>query len=160
MTRSTKLFESLVGIALFLLAGAVARAEVPALVASAAAPPAKLPENAAPPSAPSKAPARVASYVLSATLDGSAHTVKATGTITWRNASRLAVNELFVHLYMNAFKNQRSLFLRSPFTEGRSGAQAQEWGYVDVERLFARELGTDLWPAHAPGSPEDPDDET
>jgi hypothetical protein len=152
-----KLVEALSGIALFVLAGAVARAgEPPAEEPRAPSPPA----DAVPAAPPAEKPARIASYTLSARLDEKEHRVAATGTITWRNAARVSVSELYLHLYLNAFKNQRSLFLRSPFEEARSGARAEEWGYVDVERLVARELGADLWPARTPGSPDDPSDET
>lgn len=61
---------------------------------------------------------------------------------------------------MNAFKNDESLFLRSPFGAGRSGQHGSKWGYIDVKRLYARELESDLWPARSAKSPGDPDDET
>jgi hypothetical protein len=166
LATRTKLVEAVLGLACFALAGAVARAELPATppaTASAGAPPAASAPSAAPASATppaSGAPERIASYTLSARLDEKAHRVAATGTIRWRNAARVAVRELYVHLYLNAFKNQRSLFLRSPFDEGRSGARAQDWGYIDVERFFARELAADLWPTRTAGTPGDPNDET
>jgi hypothetical protein len=164
VANRTKLFEAALGILGFALAGAVARAEIPGSPAAhgsaetvepppLAERPAAAPELAA-------APERIASYTLAARLDEKAHRVTATGTIRWRNAARVAVRELYVHLYLNAFKNQRSLFLRSPFDEGRSGARAQDWGYIDVERFFVRELDTDLWSTRTPGTPEDPNDET
>ncbi|HVR20870.1 MAG TPA: M1 family metallopeptidase, partial [Polyangiaceae bacterium] len=148
MVGRKKLFEAALGVALFVLAGAVARAADPVSPTPAVAAPTL------------EVPPRIASYTLSARLDAEAHRVTATETIRWRNASRVAVHELYVHLYLNAFKNQRSLFLRSPFDEGRSGARAEHWGYVDVERFAARELGTDLWPGRTPGTPGDPNDET
>ena len=111
-------------------------------------------------SLPSKADP-VASYTLSARLDAKAHVVTGSGTIHWVNRSRRAVNELYLHLYLNAFKNERTLFLRSPYGAGRSGEKATRWGYIDVEKLVARELdGRDLWPAAAPHSPGLPDDAT
>ncbi|HEX6274149.1 MAG TPA: M1 family metallopeptidase [Polyangiaceae bacterium] len=164
MATRTKLVEAALGILGFALAGAVARAELPAAPAAPGSADAAEPSSPAPSPAgrtgPAPAPERIASYTLAARLDEKAHRVTATGTIRWRNASRVAVRELYVHLYLNAFKNQRSLFLRSPFDEGRSGARAEHWGYIDVERFFVRELGTDLWPARTPGTPDDPNDET
>ncbi len=102
----------------------------------------------------------MASYTLKARLDETEHRLSSSGTIIWKNTARVPVRELYVHLYLNAFKNQRSLFLRSPFEEGRSGARAEDWGYIDVERLVARELDMDLWPTRTPGLPDDPTDET
>src|SRR5258706_3058659 len=112
------------------------------------------------PAAARDAPEPVASYTLSARLDGVAHVVTAHGTIELLNYTNVPLAELYFHLYMNAFKNDASLFLRSPFGAGRSGGHGSEWGYIDVKRLFARELGVELWPTRDPKSPGDPDDET
>ena len=103
----------------------------------------------------------VASYTLTAHLDDDAHSVDGRGTITWENASSRPTSELYLHLYLNAFKNSRTVFLRSPFGEGRTGKGAKHWGYVDVKKLSVREFGgDDLWPMHGSGTAEDPDDET
>lgn len=103
---------------------------------------------------------RVASYTLQARLDADQHRVTAHGTIELLNYTEVPLPELYLHLYMNAFKNDESLFLRSPFGAGRSGQHGSKWGYIDVKRLYARESGRDLWPDRAAKSPGDPDDET
>jgi hypothetical protein len=102
----------------------------------------------------------VANYTLSARLDAEQHRVAAKGTVELVNFTEVPLRELYLHLYMNAFKNDESLFLRSPFGAGRSGGRGNKWGYIDVKRLYARELETDLWPARSAKSPGDPDDET
>jgi len=103
----------------------------------------------------------VASYRIEAKLDASAHRVSAQETITFVNRSESALSELWFHLYLNAFKNDKTLFLRSPFGAGRSGDKAKAYGYVDVKRLVWVEADhADLWPARDPHSPNDPDDET
>jgi hypothetical protein len=103
----------------------------------------------------------IASYTLEARLDASAHVVRATGTLVWKNAASIAADEIWLHLYLNAFKNDRTLFLRSPFGAGRAEQHASDWGYLDVRRLVARELGgVDLWPRAARHSPDDPEDQT
>ncbi|HEX7669954.1 MAG TPA: M1 family metallopeptidase, partial [Polyangiaceae bacterium] len=106
----------------------------------------------------------VASYTLSARLDDTAHTIEGHGTIEWENASEKPATELYFHLYLNAFKNSRTVFLRAPFGGGRSGHGATHWGYIDVKRLAVREFGDkNVWPAPGtagtPGA-EDPNDET
>jgi hypothetical protein len=104
---------------------------------------------------------RVASYTLSARLDAALHRIDGHGTLVWENASSRPATELFFHLYLNAFKNNRTVFLRSPFGAGRSGRGASKWGYLDVKRLAVRELGdADLWPHGKTASPDDADDET
>jgi len=105
-------------------------------------------------------PTGVASYTLSAKLDAQAHRLSARGTIEFFNYTDVALHELYFHLYMNAFKNDESLFLRSPFGAGRSGGHGSKWGYIDVKRLYARQTETELWPARSAKSPGDPDDET
>ncbi len=109
---------------------------------------------------PGQQPQSVASYTLAAKLDAAAHKVNATGTIELYNYTEVPLREIYVHLYMNAFKNDRSLFLRSPFGAGRSGEHGTNWGYIDVKRLFARELGAELWAERDPKSPGDLHDET
>ena len=111
--------------------------------------------------APSSLPAPVASYSIEARLDEAAHRVDATERLVFKNVSARAVSELYFHLYLNGFKNEKSLFLRSPFGEGRGSARAEDWGYIDVERCTAPSLGPeDLWPSRTSGTPADPDDET
>jgi Peptidase family M1 domain len=105
-------------------------------------------------------PTRVASYTLQAKLDAVDHRVTAHGTIELFNYTQVPLTEVYLHLYMNAFKNDDSLFLRSPFGAGRSGGHGNKWGYIDVKRLYARESSSELWPGHSPKSPGDPEDET
>ena len=105
----------------------------------------------------------VADYTLTATLDPVAHTVHGEGTIHWRNTSSAPVKELWLHLYLNAFKNEGSVFLREPVGRSRGTAPATDWGYIDVRKLTLRqgpnEGPAELWPTaelHRPGD----DDET
>lgn len=109
--------------------------------------------------APRERPEQVASYALSARLDEKQHRVTARGSIELYNYTEHALDEVYLHLYMNAFKNDESLFLRSPFGAGRSGQHGTKWGYVDVKRLVTREGAVDLLPRGA-RSPGDPRDET
>ncbi len=103
----------------------------------------------------------VASYSLEARLDDAAKTITGKGTLTWTNASAQPTRELYFHLYLNAFKNDRTLFLRSPFGAGRSGEHASEWGYIDVQRMTVRELGgVEIWSEAEKHSPGDADDQT
>jgi hypothetical protein len=78
---------------------------------------------------------KVASYTLNAKLDAAAHTIHGTGTITWKNASKVAVSELWFHLYLNAFKNQSSVFMRQPIGGFRGNTLPTDWGAIDVRKL-------------------------
>jgi hypothetical protein len=104
---------------------------------------------------------QVASYEIRATLDAKRHRVVARETIHFINRTPATLGELWFHLYLNAFKNDKTLFLRSPFGAGRSGDKAREYGYIDVKKLrIAGGDGTDLWAKRDRHSPGDPDDET
>ena len=108
----------------------------------------------------------VASYTLSAKLDPSAHTVHGEGTIRWRNASSVPVSELWLHLYLNAFKNEKSSFLREPLPF-RTGETMKDWGFIDVRRLALHGASVDgpgaavdLWPGaelHREGDEDETD---
>lgn len=102
----------------------------------------------------------IASYTLSARLDTAAHAVHGEGTLHWVNGSTASVDELYFHLYLNAFEHERTLFNRSPFTRGRSGRGTRRWGKITLTRLVARELGVDLLPSLEPHTPGDPQDGT
>lgn len=103
----------------------------------------------------------VVDYTLRASLDPFAHTVHGEGTIRWKNTSTVPVKELWLHLYLNAFKNQRSVFLREP-VGFRSDVKMKDWGTIDVRKLALRdEAGgsADLWAGAELKRPDD-DDET
>ncbi|MBV9948396.1 MAG: M1 family metallopeptidase, partial [Myxococcales bacterium] len=102
----------------------------------------------------------VVDYRLHASLDPVAHTVHGEGTIRWRNRSGAPANELWLHLYLNAFKNERSVFLRER-VGGRGSLRPEEWGWIDVRKLVLRGPAgseTDLWPAAERSRPDDPDE--
>lgn len=104
----------------------------------------------------------VASYTLQASLDPQRHTIVGRGTMVWVNASRIPQREVFVHLYLNAFKNDRTVFLRAPGTQGegfRGAGALTDFGYIRVTR-FAVAGGADLWPTADKTTPGHPDDET
>lgn len=107
-----------------------------------------------PPASP--LPRATARYQLSARLDAARHEVHGRGRITWTNRSDRAVEELYLHLYLNAFQ-KGSLFLRG--SGGRSGGLVGRKGRIDVLRLTSPEFGAgDLWAgadAHSPGDPAD-----
>ena len=70
------------------------------------------------------------------------------GTIAWKNVSSQPVSQLWMHLYLNAFKNQSSVFMRAPVGGFRGTTVPKEWGTIDVRKLTWRD-GTEqheLWP--------------
>jgi hypothetical protein len=104
----------------------------------------------------------VVDYTLRASLDPAQHTVHGEGAITWRNTSRVAVRELWVHLYLNAFKTPRSVFERAEVGGFRGSAPITHSGSIDVRKLTLRtdDGPIDLWPGaelHRPGDEDETD---
>lgn len=86
----------------------------------------------------------VTSYTLQARLDPQTHRLVGSGSVTLHNTSTKELGEVWVHLYLNAFKNDRSAFLREQNGGGRGNRLPASWGTIDVKR-FAHN-GVDLWP--------------
>ncbi len=84
---------------------------------------------------PARSP-RIANYKIDAHLDVTTHQITATETLSWTNPGDSAVDTLPLHLYLNAFKNENSLFMRSSRGEMR-GARASEtgWGWIKIDSL-------------------------
>lgn len=81
-------------------------------------------------------PRPIASYDIRARLDPGARTVTASETLTWLNDSPDTVPSLQFHLYLNAFKNEKSTFFRGSGGQLRGDrADRKDWGYIDITRL-------------------------
>jgi hypothetical protein len=104
----------------------------------------------------------VVDYTLHAALDPEAHSVDAAGAIHFRNASTQPLHELWLHLYLNAFKNDRSDFLRER-VGGRGSQPPESRGSIELRRLGLHEPDgstTDLLPGielHRPGDEDETD---
>jgi hypothetical protein len=104
----------------------------------------------------------VASYAMSASLAPERHSLHGKATVTWRNASRAAVRELFVHLYLNAFRSSESVWMqeRRPGS-GRGVGALTTFGSIDVQRFSVREHGgQNLWGQASNANAEHPHDQT
>jgi hypothetical protein len=79
---------------------------------------------------------RVVHYRIEATLDTGARRIQARQTLRWVNAGDQPVTELPLHLYMNAFKNDDSVFMKESRGQHRS-ARASDggWGWIEVPAI-------------------------
>ena len=105
---------------------------------------------------------QVASYDIKARLVPATRTIEATETLTWTNDSETAVSELPFHLYMNAFKNNRTTFMKESGGLHRGfKAGEDDWGKIDVSRIGIAG-GADLTGTMSFLRPDDgnPDDQT
>ncbi len=103
----------------------------PSAQPAAAAAPAPAAPAAVPPGARSP---RNASYAIDVRLDHASRTLSGRALLTWRNITNNPTAELQFHLYYNAWRNDRSTWLRARTLAGWPGAapREQDWGWIDV----------------------------
>ncbi|MBK6931503.1 MAG: M1 family metallopeptidase [Saprospirales bacterium] len=81
---------------------------------------------------------RPANYTINATLDDRTKTIDAAQTVRFTNQSPAPIRALRFYLYLNAFKNTESSFLKGTtriFGQGFTGRGPGEWGWIDVEKI-------------------------
>jgi hypothetical protein len=96
------------------------------------------------PAALSATPCADLNYRIQAHLDARQHLVDGSQIIDWRNTSQRPVDRLFFHLYLNAFANSNSIFMREGGGRLR-GVAPDRPGSIQIISLFTRD-GLDLMP--------------
>jgi YD repeat-containing protein len=100
-----------------------------------------------PDGAPSPASIDTASYELAARWDPSQNQIDGSATITYRNPSGDTLNELWLKLYLNAFRGEDTQWMREANGAHRgSSFDPQEAGWIRLERLQLVDTGEDLLP--------------
>ncbi|MBK6685056.1 MAG: M1 family metallopeptidase [Deltaproteobacteria bacterium] len=91
-------------------------------------------------------PRPVANYQLEVRYDPQTHRLKGQGRVQFTNSTEVNTEELRWHLYLNAFLNDRSTFMKSSGGQLR-GDQFEEgqYGFITVTRMVAA--------SRAPGEP-------
>lgn len=90
--------------------------------------------------------ARSANYEIRVRLNDATHIITAEQTIRFVNQSPTPIRELRMYLYLNAFKNTESSFLKGTgqiFGQGYTDRTAEEWGWTHISDI-RRADGTDL----------------
>ena len=121
---------------------------------------------------------RSANYTIDVTLDPEAKTLDGRQVLTWRNIQDQPTDELWFHLYWNAWRNSRSTWMFENRLRRRRDSlrdpREADWSYqqIDAARLLppdpllrlgpGEESGTDLIATLRYESPDDgnPDDRT
>ncbi len=90
---------------------------------------------------------RISEYRIDAKLDAAKKIIEGKEILKWKNSSNVPVSELQFHLYLNAFKNNRSTFMIESGGEHR-GMKLEKneeihWGFVDILSM-KKVNGTDL----------------
>lgn len=96
--------------------------------------------------------ARVTDYAIDAKLDEENFRIEGLERITFRNRSRVAVDQLAVHLYMNAFSAEDTAWMREGRGSHRTSGQGKDapWGRVAVTSV--RTAGDETPLSLVPGS--------
>lgn len=87
----------------------------------------------------------IASYDIEVVLDPDTHGLTGSETIRWRNTTSVPTSEIWFHLYLNAFANSESTFVREHSREPIEGIRTLDgdWGWTRVTRIELSD-GTDL----------------
>ncbi len=92
---------------------------------------------------------RIVHYAMKVTLDPKEKTVDGKMDLVWKNPSNDTINELQFHMYLNAFKNTESTFMKESGDQLRGiGVRTSDplaWGWVDIDEIHSAD-GTDLTP--------------
>ncbi len=83
-------------------------------------------------------------YVLEATLDPKTHVVHGVLQLRWINSSRVPLDVIYLHLYLNAFRDTGTVFFRESGPSFR-GVPHRGSGGIEIEALQTRD-GQDLLP--------------
>ena len=111
---------------------------------------------------------RRANYTIQVRLDPENKKLTATEVLTWRNDMRVPARELWFHLYWNAWKNNRSTWLREDVLRREEPRKLKpgDYSYIQVKSLKVLAAGpfreADLTEQMRYESPDDgnPDDQT
>ena len=87
---------------------------------------------------------RIANYIIDVNLDVQEKTLVGRETLVWTNTTRDNIRELQFHLYLNAFRNSESTFMKALGGASRGLSMSEgEWGWTDVTSMRLTD-GTDL----------------
>ena len=88
--------------------------------------------------------ARNANYDIKLTLDHKAKKIEATETLIFINHSPVPIEEVRLYMYLNAFKNSNSTFLKGAsniFGQSFTDRKADEWGFIHISKAEQRGSG-------------------
>ena len=102
---------------------------------------------------------RVVRYQIKARLDPKKHTIDATEKVTWKNRSAQPIQAIYLHLYLNAFENEGSTFMREKGQSGFRGLgpdelKKAEWGWAELGKVEQGGARVAVTFVHPDGGPE------
>lgn len=105
---------------------------------------------------------RIVNYHIQVSLNEELHLLEGEQIMTWRNPGKKQVEDLYLHLYANAFQSPQTTFMKESGGKLRSDrATAQSEGYIQLKSLETME-GDNLLPRVKYTAPDDgnPEDRT
>ncbi|MFZ5518777.1 MAG: M1 family metallopeptidase [Candidatus Zhuqueibacterota bacterium] len=79
---------------------------------------------------------RIANYQIDVALDAETRTLQGEEILTWHNHSRDSITELQFHLYLNAFRNDQSTYMKESGQRFRDSHMSEEnLGFIDIIRI-------------------------
>ncbi len=82
---------------------------------------------------------RNANYRFEITLDHERHLVRGTELVSWVNLSPDTIQKVRMYMYMNAFKNNQSSFIKGAggqvFGQALDNRPAEEWGWIEASNI-------------------------
>jgi len=80
---------------------------------------------------------RNASYTIQVRLNPEARTLEGHQVLTWTNITDTATDQLRFHLYWNAWRNDRSTWMREERLTGdlEDDIREEDWGWLEVDRI-------------------------
>jgi Peptidase family M1 domain len=76
---------------------------------------------------------RIANYDISVELNTEEHLLRGNEILHWKNTSNDIIDELQFHLYLNAFKNDSSTFMKESGGRHRGFTRKEKkWGWTDI----------------------------
>jgi len=102
---------------------------------------------------------RVSEYHINVSLNEKEHTLEGEQIMTWTNPGNINVEDMYLHLYANAFKSTDTTFMReSKGTLRGDKADISQLGYIEILKLETLE-GEDLLPRVKYVAPDDQNNE-
>ncbi len=79
---------------------------------------------------------RIANYDIEVRLDPEKNLLHGNETLRWVNRSKDTINELQLHLYLNAFRNSRSTFMKESGGVSRGNRIDDDgWGFIEINSI-------------------------
>jgi len=84
---------------------------------------------------------RIANYQINVSLNPETKQIQGSEVLHWKNTSQDYIHDLQFHLYLNAFKNELSTFMKESggSHRGQSLDEVDGWGWIEITHMVVNE---------------------